>query len=259
MPDFFMPDSLANDLFSLLAESRENASARLFVRLLKHSPELRHWLNSAFLETRTRARLDACLAGAAKPPEDARNFLAWLAHSDEPRIEEQTRLKSKLTRKKSVAVAGTYGGLSRARVVQLIRKHQAGGIHLAPFLLIHAWRNNLPDAVLLLASARYCERALARSSPGLVRQLGKAAEFYREKPPGSINRAHYGLTIWWRLSVLHYLLNHPKPAYRTGELKRHLASLGITVEPNDIRRFCKKHSIARNSRPGRPRAICVIE
>jgi hypothetical protein len=61
--------------------------------------------------------------------------------------------------------------------VRLIRKHQAGSIHLAPFLLVHTWRSNLPDAILLLASACYCERALACDRPDLVRQLGKAAEF----------------------------------------------------------------------------------
>jgi hypothetical protein len=250
-----MSDSLADDLFSLLAEFRENASARLFLRLLKHAPELRYWLDTAFLDTRVRARLDACLAGREKPPANTRNLLSWLAYSEKPHIEEQARLRKTHVGGKTDALI--YGGLTRAEVVRLIRKHQAGSIHLAPFLLVHAWRSNLPDAILLLASACYCERALARDRPDLVRQLGKAAEFYHKKPPGSISRAHYGLSAWWRLSVLHYLLNHPKPAYRTGELKRHLASLGITVEPNDIRRFCKKNGIARDTRPGRPSNRCV--
>lgn len=263
---FTVSDSLTDDLFSLLAESRESASARLFVRLLKHSPELHHWLKTAFLDTRTRERLDVYLAGSIKPPENTRNFLSWLAHSDELLIEEQAILKSTLdggrgrigarSRAKFGKRAGTgiYGGLTRAQVAQLIRKHQAGNIHLAPFLLTHAWRcASLPDAVLLLASARYCERALARDRPNLARQLGKAAEFYRKKPPGSISRSHYGLSVWWRLSILHYLLNHPKPSYRTGELKQHLASQGIAVDPNDIRRFCQKNGIARDTKPGRPR------
>jgi hypothetical protein len=49
------------------------------------------------------------------------------------------------------------------------------------------------------------------------------------------------------------MLAHPKPAYRLRELARHLESQKIHVDAADIRRFCRKHRIARDTRPGRPK------
>jgi len=88
--------------------------------------------------------------------------------------------------------------------------------------------------------------------PPLVTHLAKAAEFFRGQPRGSIARAHFGYVNWWKLSVLHYMRNHPKPRYCTRDFSRHLAAQKISVDSKDIRRFCQKHGIVRDTRPGRP-------
>ena len=49
------------------------------------------------------------------------------------------------------------------------------------------------------------------------------------------------------------MLNHAKPNYRTSELTAYLATKKIRVSGKLIRRFCARHGIARDTRPGRPR------
>ena len=49
-------------------------------------------------------------------------------------------------------------------------------------------------------------------------------------------------------------MNLPKGSYRTGELITYLATKKIRVSGKLIRRFCSRHGIARDTRPGRPRA-----
>ena len=42
-------------------------------------------------------------------------------------------------------------------------------------------------------------------------------------------------------------------AYRTRHLRAHLGQLGLQISSLDFRRFCKRHSIRRDERAGRPR------
>jgi len=58
---------------------------------------------------------------------------------------------------------------------------------------------------------------------------------------------------WWKLQTLFYVLRHPRESYTTRELKAHLGKIGLEISPKDIRRFCTRHSIARDMRAGRPR------
>ncbi|WP_334318984.1 hypothetical protein OH491_24625 [Termitidicoccus mucosus] len=51
------------------------------------------------------------------------------------------------------------------------------------------------------------------------------------------------------------MLNHPSPRYRTRDFIKHLGAQKISVDAKDLRRFCKKHRIARDTRPGRPKCI----
>jgi hypothetical protein len=45
----------------------------------------------------------------------------------------------------------------------------------------------------------------------------------------------------------------PREAYRTREVRAHLATLGLRISSLDFRRFCKRHGIRRDERAGRPR------
>lgn len=255
--------ALERVIFSALADTNDNAVVELFIQLLRESPGLRRWLCSAFLDANTRSRLADYIGGKTHPPRHAshgKRLLAWLAQSSHA-FDSDT---AALVRKHSLPTKTSYGGLTRSQVIELIRRYQAGGagasggIELASFLLTHAWRqaspNTLPRAALLLLSGGYFQTAFDESGSQLplLRHLAKAAEFFEGQPRGSITRAHYGYANWWKLSVLHYMLNHPKPRYCTRNFTRHLAAQKITVDTKDIRRFCKKHRIVQDTRPGRP-------
>ena len=69
----------------------------------------------------------------------------------------------------------------------------------------------------------------------------------------SKRRAVVGYADWWKLHALFYMLRHPRPTYRTRDLRAHLASLGLQISTKDIRRFCARHAICRDMRAGRPR------
>ncbi|MDF9828529.1 hypothetical protein M2447_002653 [Ereboglobus sp. PH5-10] len=255
--------SLDDDLFATIANGNDAACVTLFIQLLRESPNLRHWLFSAFLNPDTRSRLSRHLSGKAHPPRHStqgRHLLAWFANTDIALASDASLLSQKHTASKP------YGGLTRAEVVELIRRYQAGGantsggIELAPFLLVHAWRRATPDmlqrASLLLMSGHFFQASFSECSktPNLIRHLAKAADFFHGQPRGTITRAHYGYANWWKLSVLHYMLNHPKACYCTRDFTKHLSVQKITVATKDIRRFCKKHGIVQNPRPGRPSA-----
>ncbi|MDF9832331.1 hypothetical protein M2103_000541 [Ereboglobus sp. PH5-5] len=251
-------DNLSDELFALLGDTHETAAVTLFLQLLRESPMLRNWLGTAFLEPHTRSRLAAYLRGEEHHASRGNHLLAWLAHASDAR----ESFTAALARDHKSASVSTYGGLTRAQVVRLIRRYQSGGangINLLPFLLIHAWRqvpnNARPNAALLLMGGMVLRELFADkpSSLQLIRHLEKAIEFFHGQPRGAITRMHFGYVNWWKLSVLHYMLNNPKPRYCTRDFAKHLLAQKISVDPKDLRRFCQKHGIVRDTRPGRPR------
>lgn len=58
---------------------------------------------------------------------------------------------------------------------------------------------------------------------------------------------------WWKLHALFYMMRHPQAAYRTRDVRAHLAKLGLHIGSLNFRRFRKWHSIRRDMRAGRPR------
>jgi hypothetical protein len=83
-------------------------------------------------------------------------------------------------------------------------------------------------------------------------QLGSALELLSGLEPGRL-RVAFGYADWWKLHALVYMLRHRRPAYRTRDVRTHLANLGLQISSLDFRRFCKRHGIRRDERPGRPR------
>ncbi|AWI08313.1 hypothetical protein [Ereboglobus luteus] len=252
------PDYLSDELFALLGDTHETAAVTIFLQLLRESPCLRNWLGTAFLEPHTRSRLAAYLRGEERHAGRGRHLLAWFAHASDAR----ESFMAALARDHRPASISTYGGLTRAQVVRLIRRYQSGGANgtnLLPFLLIHAWRQvpntARPNAALLLMGGMVLQEMFSGkpSSLQLIRHFTKAVEFFHDQPRGAISRMHFGYVNWWKLSVLHYMLNNPKPRYRTRDFTRHLASMKINIDPKDLRRFCQKHGIVRDTRPGRPK------
>ncbi|OAM89037.1 hypothetical protein OH491_12295 [Termitidicoccus mucosus] len=253
--------AFADAILSLSADSNDSACVALFMQLLRESPGLRYWLATVFLEPRTRARLARYLRDKERPPGHAsqgRNLLAWLAHANTALETDAARL----AHARAPASAAPYGGLTRGQVAGLIRRCQSGGegdVALASFLLARAWWQSPagapPNASLLLLGGLFLQAVFAGDAPSgpLIRHLTKAMEFFHGRPRGSITRSHYGHASWWKLSVLHYMLNHPRPRYRTRDFIKHLDAQKITVDAKDLRRFCKRHGIVRDTRPGRPK------
>lgn len=237
-------------VLELLAEDPDDAAVALFTRLCRQSPKLRAWLWDEFARSSlTRAEFARILA----QPGKADHFtLAHAAGEDRPRDAEKARLRSEW---QPGSATRPYGGLSRPEVEGWIRRYQSGSLHPATFQLVQAWRRTAgtqpASPALMRASAAFLACALGRDQRGLLRQLIRVERFFRDRQ--QLGRAAYGHLHRWKVHVLLYVLNHAKPNYRTSELTAYLATKKIRVSGKLIRRFCARHGIARDTRPGRPR------
>jgi hypothetical protein len=88
----------------------------------------------------------------------------------------------------------------------------------------------------------------------LLRHYYKAISFLRAYAEIPQRRRNVGYAEWWKLRVLLFMLQHPRPCYRIRDLRAHLAGLGLAVSALDVRRFCVRHGIRRDMRAGCPRA-----
>jgi phosphoserine phosphatase len=238
-------------VLELLAEDPDDAAVALFTRLCRQSPKLRAWLWDEFARSpKTRAEFARILEQQGVKADHL--TLAHAAGEDRARSLENARLRGDWL---TASTLRPYGGLSRPEVEGWIRRYQSGSLHPATFQLVLAWRRTRgtepADAALVRASAAFLAEALGRDNRGLLRQLVRIERFFgaREK----LGRAAYGHLHRWKVHLLLYVLNHPKRCYRTGELTAHLAGKKIRVSGKLIRRFCVRHGIARDTRPGRPR------
>lgn len=240
------PDS--NGLFRrLAAETDESATVGLFVQLCRSSPELRHWLWEDFARSgTTRANFADVLK---KGDADLTRFADLTGESAAWRA-ERLRLKAKWSRRE-------YGGLSFDELMQLLVRHQAGGIDLAAFLLASEWRRRGSAQSLaprlVSGASEFVAAAMTNGQSHLLQHLEKAADLTREFTNATRRRAVIGPSDWWKTHVLLYMLRHPSPAYRTRDLRAYLAEVGLRVTTRRIREFCTEHGIRRNMRAGRPR------
>ena len=239
------PDALFRQLAHATPES---ATVAQFLALYRHSPELRHWLREDFArDARLRARFHA---RALREPAPAITRIAELAGDAAAWNEERRHLKARVP-------ARLYGGLTCNEIERLILRHRAGGIDGGAFLLAQEWRQAGASAasspMLARAAVTLVDAALRAGEFRLLRHLAQATRLptsFQDKPK---RRAALGFADWWKLQALLFILRHPRPAYRTRDLRAHLASHGLAVGTKDIRRFCTRHGLARDMRAGRPR------
>ena len=244
-------------VLDLLNEDADQAAVASFVELCRQSTALRGWLWQEFaISPKTRANFAHFLDSPDSETADRRDVLAQLAGEGKAFGEEKVRLK----RSAPGNAVRAFGGLSRQEVEHLCRHYQAGSFDLGAFLLVHAWRQLARDASeipvpVARASVAFLADAIAGRRSDLLKRLVKVAGYFDRNEVGKIDRITYGHAQWWKLCVLLYLLNHPKHSYRTNELCAYLKEQRLKVDPRDIRAFCAKHSIARDSHAGRPRKI----
>jgi len=96
------------------------------------------------------------------------------------------------------------------------------------------------------------------NEPRMMREFARAFELLLGYPPGPITREQVGHSKWWKILLLEYMLQNPKPAYRTGEFTDLLTANGLRIDPREVRAFCIQNTIARDSTPGRPKTTKTL-
>lgn len=253
-----LSDQPTGDFLPQLAQTNDAAAAALFLDLCRTSPTLRGWLWGKFAKSeKTRTEL-ARVLDSGQLVSDPLSLLANLAN--EPAA-GAAREWATLKRDMAAKVRGPrYGGLTRRQVETLIRRYQAGHIDVGTFLFVYAWRRHLdrettPSPLLLRAGYTYFAQIIGEGRVDLAKELVKALAFLADRKVGDIGKVDFGYAHWWKLCVLHYMLNHPKDQYRTGELHTYLKSQRVAIDPKEIRVFCKTHGIQRDARAGRPARV----
>jgi hypothetical protein len=229
----------------LVEHNDESATAALFLHLYRASPELRHWLREDFArDIKLRRKLDG-LARAETLPTVVR--FAELTQDNDSWQTEREHLKKQMSGR-------FYGGRTWNEVIALVHHYQAGTLDLGAFLLVREWREaGRASPALLWAGFALLESVLPSGRRRLLKHLHAALAFVKKFENRAQQRAAVGYTDWWKLHTLYYILRHPRPAYRTRDLRAHLTTLGLSASTKDMRRFCARHGINRDMRAGRPR------
>ena len=239
----------------MMLSAEDDAAAAIFIDLCRASPLLRGWLLQEFGRSESVRSRFAQLLEEAGPSSRPGAVLPELAGQRRGYALEKARLKERFAAGIGDA---QHGGLSRLDIERLIRRYQAGRIDGGAFLLAYAWRRQAANGAtvppqLLRASSAFLAEATQPGRAGLLADLARALAFLDNHRIGEIGRATFGYAKWWKLSILLYLLNHPKKRYRVREFRDHLAGQKLRVDATDIRKFCKRHGIARDPRAGRPK------
>ena len=243
------PDPLT-ELLHETSLTRDAVELRLFVDLCRSSRRLRVWLFGRFAsEPKTRAAFRAVLAG--RIPADFK---------DGPWSPGPMR---KVASKPAFSEAGTgrHGGLSEAKIVALIKRFQAGRMDVTAFLFVRLWLRFLgqgEDAIpvaLWRPTLAFWAAIIRDPRRRIVRHLAKALRFFRERTDRSIGEADFSFAASWKIHVLLYIWDYPKPCYRVGELRDNLPVKYRELDRKDIREFCTKYGIRRDSRAGEQPAV----
>ena len=221
------------------------AEARHFVKFCRNSLFIRAWLFESF----------------AKKPATQIAFRKLLANPAS--IGTDTPLWSPLMTQKILSEPprpaggkGPYGGLSEARILALIKRYQGGGMDVMTFLLVRLWtrlaasgHKDIPVGFLDAITGHWT--AVASDPSGrLVHDFLRAVRFFHERSGQVIGEADFGHANSWKIHVLLYILDYPKPRYQVGELHANLPVKYRHADRRSIRQFCKEHGIRRDQKPG---------
>jgi hypothetical protein len=143
-------------------------------------------------------------------------------------------------------------------ILALIKGYQAGSLDVMAFVLVRLWRRfassgrrELPFA-LQAATARYWAALAGDRSGRMGRDLAGVLQFFQERSGRVIGEADFGHASTWKIHLLVYLLDHPRPRYKLGELHDSLPAKYRHVDRRELRDFCQRHGIRRDPRSGRP-------
>lgn len=239
----------ADKLAALLHELRLHDDAselRHFAEVCRSSLRVRTWLFSRFArEPETQAAFRAFLKNPARTANGLWSpVLSREVDSAPERINE-----------------GPFGGLSEAAIWSLIQQLQVGRIDIMTFILVRIWRqlaaqSRPAPAALWRATLEHWREIVSSPDDRAARDLARAVAFFADQPAN----AQIGDDSW-KVHILLYILDHPQPSYRVGELfdglpakfRRTRANGNAFVEKREVRKFCEQHGVRRDTRAGRPR------
>lgn len=239
------------------AERRSRAFLRLLADICRRFPDLREWLFEDFARgAQTRANFLALIEKETLAGESTADGFAEMAGELGPWLQEKNRIQAKVPAR----AVRPFGGLTWDEMESLVRRYEARTLRLDVFLLVRDWRKAGEAAKaspkLLRASAGLLDQAIRSGDTKLLTQLVQAVQFLSELEQGRL-QSSFGYADWWKLHALVYMLRHPREAYRTREVRAHLATLRLEISSLDFRRFCNRHGIRRDERAGRPRTRVV--
>jgi hypothetical protein len=241
------------------SERRSRAFLRLLASMCRQFPDLRTWLMEDFgRDAATRANFLALVERGDLNGEAMSNGFAELAGELDGWLEEKRRMKAQLPAR----ATHPFGGRTWEEMETLVRRYEARTLGLNVFLLARDWRKAGEAAKaspkLLQAGADLLDTAIRSGETRQLAELGHAVELLAGLDPRRLRTA-FGYADWWKLHALVYMLRHPREAYRTREVRAHLATLGLRISSLDFRRFCKRHGIRRDERAGRPRVRAAAQ
>lgn len=239
------------------AERRSRAFLRLLADICRRFPDLREWLLEDFArDAQTRANFLTLVEKDALAGEGTADGFAELAGELGPWLQEKHRIQANLPAR----AVRPFGGLTWDEMESLVRRYEARTLRLDVFLLVRDWRKGGEAAKaspkLLRTSAGLLDQAIRSGDTKLLTQLVQAVQFLADLEEGRLQSA-FGYADWWKLHALVYMLRHPREAYRTRDVRTHLATLRLEISSLDFRRFCNRHGIRRDERAGRPRTLPV--
>lgn len=245
VPSWDLP-GMAN-LLRGLSLPDDAAELLLFIDLCRRSLRLRAWLFGRFAaEPSTQAGFRAFLNDPAGPEPDRPLWPRVLADAVRP------------CPQRPAPGTGPYGGLTELELLALIKGYQAGLQDVSTFALVRFWRrfaaakvDDVPLA-LQLATATHFGRLANDDSGRLARELQEVLRFFRHRSNQALGAADFGHADSWKIQLLLHLLDHPRPAYKVSALRSALSPTHVGVASREIRRFCQRHGIRRDERPGRP-------
>lgn len=244
-----MTNSMARNSGSESQVAENDSFILLLADICRRHPALHDWLLKDFARSPAiQANFLSLIANKELHNSDRLDGFAELADEGHSWAEEKKRLRAQFS-------PNLFGGLTWKQMEKLVNLCEARTISVEVFLLARDWQR-LGDKAkhtprMLRRGADFLEGAIRAGNQRSLQQLGNAVDCLAAAKK-SRSQA-FGFGDWWRLHALLYMLQHPRPAYRTRDVRSHLASLGLKISSLDFRRFCNRHGIRRDERAGRPR------
>lgn len=239
-------------LIEKLMERRGVAFIQALADTCRAWPDLADWLCEDFSrDTKIRENFRALIDSPSAIRFVGNGFMEIAGEAGGLQTEIH-RLKAEL----GVFSPALFGGRTWMEMELLVHRYRAGSLDLGVFMLARSWRKAGERArftpELQRAGAELLDAVIRHGERRLWTNLSRALSLLTHTNKSNL-RGTFGHADWWKVHALLYMMRRPCPAYRTRDVRAHLAKRGLKIGSLDFRRFCKRHGIRRDERAGRPR------